>query len=147
MPHTTAILDTGASDHYFTTAAPLLHINQVAPPTTIRTASGKTCVSSATVHLAILTIPTLHARTGHIMPGFAHNLLSLGKLCDAGCTATVDKDNIFVRDPNGTTILQGQQEPTGAQLWRVNITDPAAAQPPPPRCPPPPPPPQVGPKK
>ena len=115
-PHATTIINTGATDHYFTTATPLLHINTVAPPTTLGMVSGKACTSSATTRLAIPAIPMLHACTGHIMPGFSNNLISLGKLCDAGCTATVDKDHLLVHNPLGNTILQGQWEPTGAWL-------------------------------
>ena len=128
-----AIIDTGASDHYFTSTAPLLHINMVAPPTTICTASGKACTSSATMCLAIPAIPTLHAHTGHIMLGFSNNLISLEKLCNAGCMATVDKNQLLVHDPHGNTILQGIREPSGAHLWRATITAP----PTPPRAGPP----------
>jgi|APFre7841882793_1041355.scaffolds.fasta_scaffold02758_3 hypothetical protein len=74
--------------------------------------------------LAIPTIPTLHARTGHIIPGFTNNLLRLGKLCDADCTAHLNKHNLVVQDHLGKTILHGKQEPTGACLWRVNIASP-----------------------
>jgi|APFre7841882793_1041355.scaffolds.fasta_scaffold00653_2 hypothetical protein len=38
------------------------------------------------------------ARMGHIIPGFMNNLLSLGKLCDAGCTAGLDKNTLTVSD-------------------------------------------------
>ena len=54
LHHTTAIIDTGASNHYFTTTAPLLGINMAVPPTTIRTATGKSRTSMASV---LLTIP------------------------------------------------------------------------------------------
>ena len=56
--HATAIADTGASDHYFTSAAPLLHINPSAPRTTIRTATGESQLSTATAQLGIPSIPT-----------------------------------------------------------------------------------------
>ena len=126
----TAIADTGASDHYFTSTAPLLHINPSAPRTTIRTATGESQLSTATAQLGIPSIPMQHAQTGHIMPGFTHNLLSLGKLCDADCTAYLDKHHLLVRDKDGNAILHGVREPSGARLWRVDIspttTTPAA---------------------
>ena len=118
----TAIADTGASDHYFTSAAPILHINPSAPRTTIRTATGELQLSTATAQLGIPAIPTQNARTGHIMPGFTHNLLSLGKLCDADCTAYLNKHHLLVRDKDGNAILHGVREPSGAQLWRVDIS-------------------------
>ena len=45
------------------------------------------------------------------MPGFTHNLLSLGKLCDANCTTYLDKHQLIIRDKNGNAILQGIREP------------------------------------
>jgi hypothetical protein len=39
--HSTAIIDTGASDHYFTPNAPVVDIDSNAPKTTIRTATGE----------------------------------------------------------------------------------------------------------
>ena len=124
LTSTTAIADTGASDHYFTTDAPLLDINPAGPRTTIRTATGEAKASSATAVLAIPAIPTLAARTGHIIPGFTNNLLSLGKLCDADCSAYLDKRQMVIHDNTGKEILKGIREPTGARLWRVNITPP-----------------------
>ena len=123
----TAIVDTGASDHYFTPGAPLLHVNTAAPSTTIRTATGEAKSSTATAVLTIPSIPTLAARTGHIIPGFTNNLISLGKLCDADCTAYLDKTSLHVTDKNGNKVFHGTREPTGARLWRVNITPPTIA--------------------
>ena len=132
-PHSnTAIADTGATDHYFTSAAPLTNINPAAPRTTIRTATGEQCTSTATAQVAIPAIPTEAARTGHIIPGLTNNLLSLGKLCDAGCTAHLNKHMLRVHDKHGSLILTGHRELTGARLWRVDIaqhirSDPQAA--------------------
>ena len=69
-------------------------------------------------------LPTTTARTGYIIPTFQNNLLSLGKLCDADCTAHLDKHRLLVRDKVGNPILTGHREQTGARLWRVNISPP-----------------------
>ncbi len=122
--HTTAIADTGASDHYFTDKAPLLHVDTTAPTTTIRTATGEFKTSTGTAVLAIPSLPSIRARSGHIIPGFTNNLLSLRKLCDDDCTAYLDKNILEVKNKQGTTILKGKREPSGAHLWRVNITQP-----------------------
>ncbi len=71
-------------------SAPLLNLNRLAPHTTIRTATGEAKTSIATTQLALPTLPTMEARTGHIVRGFTINLISLGKLCDVGCTAFMD---------------------------------------------------------
>jgi hypothetical protein len=111
------------------TAAPLTDINPAAPRTTIRTATGEQRTSTATAQLAISAIPTEAARTGHIIPGLTNNLLSLGKLCDAGCTAQLDKRMLRVHDKHGNLILTGHRELTGARLWRVDIANHACADP------------------
>ena len=78
------------------------------------------------------------ARHGHIIPGFTNNLLSLGKLCDADCTAHLNKHTLLVNDKFGKPVLQGKREEAGARLWRVDIAPtptrpslPTPQQPPP----------------
>ena len=116
-PHcNTAIADTGAMDHYFTATAPLTDINPAAPHTTIRTATGEQHTSIAMAQLAIPAIPTKSARTSHIIPGLTNNLLSLGKLCDANCTAQLDKHTLRVHNKQGKLILMGHCELTGVRL-------------------------------
>ena len=58
---------------------------------------------------------------GLVIPGFRHNLISLGKLCDEGCTATLDKNDLVVKDNTGKQVLYGRREQAGARLWRVDI--------------------------
>ena len=72
----------------------------------------------------------MHARTGHIMPGFTNNLISLGKLCDADCTTQLDKHRLIVNDKDGNRVLCGTREPHGAHLWRVDITPQTPPTPP-----------------
>ncbi len=99
-----------------------------APKTTIRTATGEARRTTGAVVLAIPGIPSLHACTGHIIPGFTTNLLSLGKLCDADCTAYIDKHKLEVHNKDRHKILQGNREPTRPHLWRVNIAGPQKQQ-------------------
>ncbi len=133
-PHhtNTAIANTGATDHYFTSATPLMKINPAAPRTTIRMATGEQRTSTATAQLAIPAIPSEAAQTGNIIPGLTNNLLSLGKLCDASCTVQLDKHMLRVHDKHGNIILTGHCKLTGARLWRIDIaqhirSDPQAA--------------------
>ena len=136
LHNTTAIINTGASNHYFTPDAPLSCIDSTAPSTNIRTATGETKTSTAFACFALPThIPTA-ACTGHIIPGFTNNLTSLGKLCDNGCTgASLDKQNLWVRDNSGRVILHGKRKSSGARLWQVNIGQAATPQPRPTLCP------------
>ena len=106
--------------------APVIHHNPQAPLTTIRTATGAQHTSTASAQLALPTLPNNTARHGHIIPGFTNNLLSLGQLCDEGCTAHFDKQGLRIINAAGTTILTGTREIDGARLWRVDITPPSA---------------------
>ena len=84
--------------------------------------------------LAIPGIPSRHARTGHIIPRFTNNLLSLGKLCNANCTAYIDKHKLEVHNKEGNKILHGTCDSAGPRLWRVDIAvqpDPTPTAPPP----------------
>ena len=114
--------DTGASQHYFMPSAPVTHRDTTAPPTTIRTAAGESHTSSASARLALPALPTTQASVGHIIPTFTNNLLSLGQLCDSGCTAHFDAHHLVIKDPAGTPIIRGAREKGGACLWRVNIS-------------------------
>ncbi len=120
----TAIVNTGASDHYFTSSAQLLHIDPSAPRTNICTATGEQRSSSTFAQLAIPGIPTVAAWTGNIIPGFTNNLISLGKLCDTDCTAVLDKHSLRVHNKHRQCVLTGQRETEGPRLWRVNIAPP-----------------------
>ncbi len=102
-------------------SALLLDLNWAAPHTTIRTPTGKAKTSVATTQLALPTLPTIVTCTGHIIPGFTNNLISLGKLCDVDCMAFMDHQHLKVYDSMDNHILTGTHEPTGPRLWRVSI--------------------------
>ncbi len=55
------------------------------------------------------------------MPSFKHTLISIGKLCDAGCAVTFTQSNITVVDTTGHTVLQGRRKEQGARLWHFNL--------------------------
>ena len=60
------------------------------------------------------TLPSAAARQGHIMPEFTNNLVSIGQLCNEGCTATFTKLSVKIGDALGRPILLGTREPLGA---------------------------------
>ena len=95
--------------------APVSAANPNAPITTVRTATGQSLSSTATACLDLPALPSRAARIGHIIPTFTNNLLSLGQLCDANCTALFTKQALTVHDRHGTPILHGQRESTGAR--------------------------------
>ena len=71
-------------------------------------------------HTAKLDIPHLpqDARKAHIFPQLASgSLLSIGQLCDHGCSAYFDKSKLYILY-NGRIIIQGTRNHT--RLWTIN---------------------------
>jgi hypothetical protein len=72
-------------------------------------------------HEAELDIPNLPlaARYCHIVPALTnHSLLSIGQLCDAGCSIELDATVLRVQY-DGTTVLTGTRTPE-TRLWQVD---------------------------
>ena len=76
-------------------------------------------VSTHTTELYLPPLPP-SARIAHIFPALQNtSLLSISKLCDAGCTALFSKDNVTVTHQE-KVILKGNRCPhTG--LWQVPL--------------------------
>ena len=108
--------------------APVINIDQQAPRTTIRTATGQAIASMAAAELNIPTLSSAACK-GHIMPTFTNNLLSLGKLCDSDCYVLINKHALHVYDINNRLVLRGDRERTGARLWRINLLQTHPPQP------------------
>jgi hypothetical protein len=101
--HTTAIADSGASDFYLTSAAPVININPAAAKVTVGDAAGSKHRSSAKADVQ-LDLPNRNAK---IMPSFQHNLMGIGKLCDNGCKVVFDKTAVTVFAQDGSMLLKG----------------------------------------
>ena len=68
-------------------------------------------------HLDIPELPPA-ATLAHVVPELnTHSLISVGQLCDAGCTATVDSDTIDILY-NGETVLSGDRSDI-TTLWHL----------------------------
>ena len=70
-----------------------------------------------------LPLLPLAARTGHIVPALAtFPLISMGQLCDAGCTVDFTATDVTVRH-NDIIILRGQRN-TSTRLWHLALAPP-----------------------
>ena len=79
-------------------------------------------------HEAELDLPSLppSARHVHIVPALhTSSLLSMGQLCDAGCTVTFDSLSVTVRLQHEVLMHGDRAKDTG--LWHLSITPPAHA--------------------
>ena len=82
-------------------------------------------------HTRQLNIPSLppEACTQHLFPEMkTSGLLSIGQLCDYGCTAKFSKRRLIVLNSSGTTILVGHRIPRGDKqytngMWMVQLNE------------------------
>ena len=100
---------------------PHTHRLPAAPDISVLLPNGQTITSSHTATLALHPSLPLSATTAHIFPALSSgSLLSVGLLCDHGCTADFHKDVVTITLA-GEPILQGFRSPT-TQLWTVDLT-------------------------
>jgi hypothetical protein len=85
----------------------------------VRLPNGDTITSAHTATLNMSSLPQA-ARLTHILPGLAqHSLLSVGQMCDSGCSVTFTASNVIVTN-GGSTILTGNREKQ-SNLWSVPL--------------------------
>lgn len=73
-------------------------------------------------HKAKLNLPTLpeEAKEAHLFPQLQRGLISIGQLCDNGCTATFTKEEVVIAQGD-KAIMQGPREATTG-LWLLPTT-------------------------
>jgi hypothetical protein len=82
---------------------------------------GTVMTSATEGHMDIPGLPP-QATITHIVPEMTtHNLLSMGQLCDAGCTATVDRHNIEITH-NDQVVITGTRS-ADTSLWHMDGPD------------------------
>ena len=117
--HEWAILDSGATSHFLLTTAPTTNKKAALNPLHVTMPDGDQVQSTHTCDLDIPQLPA-NARDGHIVPGLAaHSLLSIVKLCNAGCDVTLSKIKCEVKY-RGRLVMRGSKC-TRTGLWFVNI--------------------------
>ena len=95
--HEWAIMDSGATSHFLVTKAPTRDRQVAISPLKVRLPDGAQVASTHTCQLDIPQLPD-KAKLGHIIPGLAsHSLLSVVRLCNAGCEVTFTKIECIVK--------------------------------------------------
>jgi hypothetical protein len=116
---TSTVADTRCTDHFLPSNCPVKNMQ----PTTNGIVVGlpNTSTMQAT-HTCTLKLPNLPgaAQSAHIFPKMQSALLSIPKLCDAGCTAHFSNTTVVVRTWDGTVVLRGQRDPI-TKLWEVPL--------------------------
>ena len=119
----TAIADSGATGHYIKPSDPHQTTGTSQPIITVGLPNGAHLQSTG--ENCMLDLPQLNqqARQAHILPELKNSsLISIGKLCDAGCIAKFDKNHVVIQQ-NGNTIITGDRNPTNG-LWNIPLTNP-----------------------
>ena len=109
-------MDSGATDIYFSTDAPVVNIDLAAPKVAVGTAMGQIQQFAGTGNLSLPHLPTEVPIKGHLMPDFCNTLIGVGALCYADCTVTFTREAVIVSNKQGTVVLTGWCEATGPQL-------------------------------
>ena len=122
-PHTAtdwAIVDSGASNHYLTTAAPTLNITPTTSPISITLPDGTTVKSTHTCLLDLPQLP-LEARRAHIIPQLAsHSLISVPTLCNAGCHVHFAENECIISHNNITVMDATKCDNTN--MWMIPLS-------------------------
>eukprot|EP00804_Cyclotella_cryptica_P000092 CCRYP_013748-RA/>CCRYP_013748-RA protein AED:0.50 eAED:0.50 QI:0/0/0/0.5/0/0/2/0/265 len=112
------IVDSGASDYYLTPTANVKTKTTLHQPIQVTLPDQSTLRSSHACELDI-PLPTT-AKQGYILPGMKnHSLISVTKMCDAGCKVIFSKDECNIVH-NGTIIMQGHKHKRNG-LWHIPI--------------------------
>jgi ribosomal protein L3 len=101
--------DTGATGHYLGIHAKVTHKQTCTTPVTIICADNNHITSTHTAEpdIPALSVLPVAARKAHIFPQMGNiSLLSIGQLCDNGCTAVFEHDRVRIYFQN-EIILTG----------------------------------------
>jgi hypothetical protein len=115
----TAILDSGCTSIFLSAAAPCSDKQAAHVLLNVNMPNGTTIQSSHTCNLLLTDLPP-QVRQAHILPGLVHNsLISVGQLCDNGCSVTFTQDQLTV-SKNETCVMYGYRDPK-SHLWQVDL--------------------------
>jgi hypothetical protein len=119
-----AVIDTGCSATYITCTTPHIHREVAYPSVKVTLPNGETMQSSHTAQLQLHpSLPDIACRA-HIFLSLTCSLISVGQLCDSGCTATFTANGVAIAYQGKTTIT-GDRSPTN-NLWCINLAAPLA---------------------
>jgi hypothetical protein len=125
-PPTDTVVDCAASDNFGKLIFNSRFLSNIRPdpnPIPVAMPDGNSIVSS---HIAEFNHPNMPqgARTIRLFPHMRDFLLSLGRLCDNGCTANFTKDKCQIYDSAGRLLLTGTRNRATNFLWHLDPSKP-----------------------
>jgi hypothetical protein len=112
-------VDSGASSHYFKKSnAPCNNITPALNPISVRLPNKSTMQNT---HEGYMNVPHLppEACKAYLFDDMQSSLISVGQICQAGCTVKFDAHHVTIRKDD-MIILKGQRDPTSG-LYHVNL--------------------------
>ena len=123
---THGLLDSGATDHFLIVQSQVLNQRPTKNPVTVVIPDASKCKSTEECDIDWKMLPQ-SAREGHIIPSLkTHALISVVKLCDAGCQVLF-KHNCCLVTYNNKIITYGIRCPQ-TRLWMVPLTVPPSTK-------------------
>ena len=117
---THGLLDSGASDNFFMVKSQLKDQRPTSNPITVVIPDGRKMKSTEEGDADWPSLPE-NARSGHIIPSIkSYALISVVKLCDAGCEV-IFRHNCCLVLYNNKIVLYGVRCPR-TRLWMVPLT-------------------------
>ena len=111
-----AILDSGAFSHFLLSTAPVVDKRIANTPLPLTLPNGDVVKLSHIAKLNILLLPQA-ARTAHVVPGLAsHSLVSVVKLCNAGCEVDIRDISCEIRYKGKTIVRCSKCTRTGLRM-------------------------------
>ena len=116
----TAKIDSGASKHYFTKDAKhVLHnVHTITNGQSVSVPNGETISPDERGYLNLPHVSS-HAKSTTIFPKLQQSLISVGQLCDDGCTATFSKNYVIVKQGHKTVMTGSRNISDG--LWDLSF--------------------------
>ena len=118
--HSPAIMDSGCTSHFISPDAPVTDKKIAIPSIPVSLPNGSVINSSHTANLQLHPALPVEASNAHIIPALSENsLISIGQLCDNGCTAFFTADKVTV-NYNGDPIIEGPRNQVD-KLWYIDL--------------------------
>ena len=113
-----AIADTGCTGHFLVVDSPCTNQQHSANGIHVTLPNRQTIQATHTCELDQPQLPG-GARTAHKFPHLAHPLVSIGQLCDHGCSATFTAAEVRVT-LHDQLVLHGHRDPS-TNLWTIPL--------------------------
>ena len=113
-----AILDSGTTSNLICPDAPATDHSQKQNSIEVQVPNGDIITSNTMANLTLKNIPE-KARKAHVFPSLAHNLISIGILCDNDCSVLFLKDYAYILHDK-KLILKGKQQKLDG-MWYINL--------------------------